>query len=140
MAVLGFQNLSNESSAEWLNTALTEMLSTELAAGGRLRTVPGELVSRVKLEMALPNSQTLTEADACPSAQQPERGLRRIGSLPLRSAKEPARRYGSISACRTPEMANSWPRLPTPARLLELVNLVTNAGALLRRQLARAPA
>ena len=53
VAVLGFQNLSNQPSAEWLSTALTEMLSTELAAGGRLRTVPGELVSRVKLEMAL---------------------------------------------------------------------------------------
>jgi serine/threonine protein kinase/tetratricopeptide (TPR) repeat protein len=60
VAVLGFENLSHLPSSEWLGTALTEMLSTELAAGGRLRTVPGELVSRVKFELALPNSQTFT--------------------------------------------------------------------------------
>jgi tetratricopeptide (TPR) repeat protein len=62
VAVLGFENLSHQQSTEWLSTALTEMLSTELAAGGRLRTVPGELVSRVKLELALPNAQTFTQA------------------------------------------------------------------------------
>src|SRR5262245_46530173 len=38
IAVLGFQNLSNQPSAVWLSTALTEMLSTELAANGQLRT------------------------------------------------------------------------------------------------------
>lgn len=59
VAVLGFENLSRDASAEWLSTALTEMLSTELAAGGGLRTVPGERVSQVKLELALPNVQTL---------------------------------------------------------------------------------
>ena len=61
VAVLGFENMSHQPSAEWLSTALTEMLSTELAAGGRLRTVPGELVARVKFELALPNSQTFTK-------------------------------------------------------------------------------
>ena len=58
VAVLGFENLAHESSTEWLSTALTEMLATELGAGDRIRTVPGELVSRVKLELALPNAQT----------------------------------------------------------------------------------
>ena len=82
VAVLGFQNLSNQPSAEWLSTALTEMLSTELAAGGRLRTVPGELVSRVKLEMALPNPQTLTKPTLGPPARQPECGLRGVGCVP----------------------------------------------------------
>ena len=62
VAVLGFENLSHQQSAEWLSTALTEMLSTELAAGGRVRTIPGELVSRVKLELALPNAQTYTRS------------------------------------------------------------------------------
>jgi tetratricopeptide (TPR) repeat protein len=59
VAVLGFENLSRQPTAEWLSTALTEMLSTELAAGGRLRTIPGERVSQVKLELTLPNAQTL---------------------------------------------------------------------------------
>ena len=62
VAVLGFENLSHQQSTDWLSTALTEMLSTELAAGGEVRTIPGELVSRVKLELALPNAQTFSPA------------------------------------------------------------------------------
>ena len=69
MAVLGFQNLSHQPSAEWLSTALTEMLSTELAAGGRLRTVPGELVSRVKARAGAAEFADTHEADAGPPAE-----------------------------------------------------------------------
>jgi tetratricopeptide (TPR) repeat protein len=60
VAVVGFENLSHQQSTDWLSTALTEMLSTELEAGGRVRAVPGELISRVKLELALPNAQTFS--------------------------------------------------------------------------------
>jgi len=60
VAVLGFENLSRQPENDWLSTALTEMLSTELAAGGKLRTVSGEQVSRVKLELSVPNAQTFT--------------------------------------------------------------------------------
>src|SRR5215469_5452046 len=42
VAVLGFKNLSGRSDDAWLSTALSEMLSTELAAGERLRTIPEE--------------------------------------------------------------------------------------------------
>src|ERR1035437_4486436 len=42
VAVLGFRNLSGRSEEGWLSTALTEMLSTELAAGEKLRLVSGE--------------------------------------------------------------------------------------------------
>jgi tetratricopeptide (TPR) repeat protein len=53
VAVLGFRNLSGNPDAAWLSTALSEMLSTELAAGERLRTVSGENVSRMKRDLAL---------------------------------------------------------------------------------------
>jgi serine/threonine protein kinase len=42
VAVLGFKNLSGKPEVAWLSTAFSEMLTTELAAGGKLRTVPGE--------------------------------------------------------------------------------------------------
>jgi DNA-binding winged helix-turn-helix (wHTH) protein/tetratricopeptide (TPR) repeat protein len=45
VAVLGFANLDGRSEDAWLATALSEMLSTELAAGGKLRLVSGEEVS-----------------------------------------------------------------------------------------------
>jgi tetratricopeptide (TPR) repeat protein/TolB-like protein/predicted Ser/Thr protein kinase len=59
VAVLGFKNLSGRSDAAWLSTALAEMLTTELAAGGRLRTIPGENVGRMKMELSLSDAESL---------------------------------------------------------------------------------
>src|SRR5688572_7872237 len=53
IAVLGFRNLANRQDAQWLSTALSEMVTTELGAGEAVRTVPGENVNRMKIELAL---------------------------------------------------------------------------------------
>jgi serine/threonine protein kinase/Tfp pilus assembly protein PilF len=45
LAVLGFRNLTKRPDIDWLSVALSEMLSTELAAGDQLRIIPGENVS-----------------------------------------------------------------------------------------------
>ncbi len=58
VAVLGFRNLAGRSDAQWLSMALSEMLTTELAAGERLRTIPGENVTRMKTELALADADT----------------------------------------------------------------------------------
>jgi serine/threonine protein kinase/tetratricopeptide (TPR) repeat protein len=52
LAVLGFKNLSGRPDSTWISTALSEMLTTELAAGEKLRIVPGENVARMKLNLA----------------------------------------------------------------------------------------
>jgi len=57
IAVLGFKNLSSRTDTGWLSTALSEMVSTELAAGGQLRTVPAENVSRARLELSLKDDE-----------------------------------------------------------------------------------
>jgi len=59
VAVLGFRNLSGRSDVAWLSTALSEMLNTELAAGEQLRTIPGEDVARMKIELSLPDTDSL---------------------------------------------------------------------------------
>jgi DNA-binding winged helix-turn-helix (wHTH) protein/tetratricopeptide (TPR) repeat protein/TolB-like protein len=56
VAVLGVKSLSVRKEDEWLPGALTEMLSTELAAGGQLRVVPGEDTSRAKADLQLPDA------------------------------------------------------------------------------------
>jgi serine/threonine protein kinase/tetratricopeptide (TPR) repeat protein len=53
VAVLGFKNLSEHSDTNWLSTALSEMLTNELAAGEKLRTIPGENVARMRADLAL---------------------------------------------------------------------------------------
>ena len=59
VAVLGFKNLSGLANTAWLSTALSEMLSTELAAGEQVRTVPRETVARTKIDLALLNAESV---------------------------------------------------------------------------------
>ena len=61
VAVLGFRNLSGKPQEDWLSVAISEMLSTELAAGGTLRIVSGEDISRIKAEMPLGSADRLAK-------------------------------------------------------------------------------
>ena len=53
IAVVGFKNLSSGRDTDWLSTAFTRMLSTELAAGDKIRIIPEETVARAKIDLAL---------------------------------------------------------------------------------------
>jgi len=57
VAVLGFRSLSGRTEDAWLATALSEMLSTELAGGEKLRLVSGEEIANLRVS---PWSQTNT--------------------------------------------------------------------------------
>jgi DNA-binding winged helix-turn-helix (wHTH) protein/TolB-like protein len=50
LAVLGFRNLSRQQSAEWLVSALPEMLTTELAGAKRWRVIPNEALVHLRPE------------------------------------------------------------------------------------------
>ena len=58
VAVVGFKNLTGDSQSAWLSTALSEMLTTELAASEKLRVIPGELVARMKSDLELPEADS----------------------------------------------------------------------------------
>ncbi len=60
MAVLNFKNSTSRPEAAWLSTALPEMLTTELAAGEKLRTITGEEVAQMKMDLSLPDSDSLS--------------------------------------------------------------------------------
>jgi len=59
VAVLGFKNLSGRPDANWISTALCEMLRSELSAGEHLRAVPGENVARMKIDLSVPDTDSL---------------------------------------------------------------------------------
>jgi TolB-like protein len=61
VAVLGFKNLSGKPDTAWLSTALSEMLTTELAAGEKLHAIPGENISRMKIDLSLPDTDSLAQ-------------------------------------------------------------------------------
>ncbi len=58
VAVLGLKNVSGQADRAWLSTALAEMLTTELGAGEELRTVAGENVAQMKVNLALPDADS----------------------------------------------------------------------------------
>jgi len=59
IAVLGFQNTSGEPGDAWLSTALSQMLSTELAAGESLRLVSGEDIASLRASSPWSPADTL---------------------------------------------------------------------------------
>src|SRR5260370_25329678 len=44
VAVVGFKNLSGDTKEAWLSTALSDLLMTELTAGGKVRAISPESV------------------------------------------------------------------------------------------------
>lgn len=71
VALLGFKNLAENDDAAWISTALSEMLTAELASSSQVRCLPGESVSRLKTDLRLPvadsfSAETLSRVrDAC---------------------------------------------------------------------------
>jgi eukaryotic-like serine/threonine-protein kinase len=62
VAVLGFKNASGSPESAWLSTAFSEMLTTELAAGGKLRMIPTEDIAQTKLNLSLPETDSYNSA------------------------------------------------------------------------------
>src|SRR5207248_7312180 len=62
VAVLGFHSLSGNGEDAWLATALSEMLSTELSGGEKLRLVAGEDVANLRLAGPWSQTDTLDQA------------------------------------------------------------------------------
>jgi DNA-binding winged helix-turn-helix (wHTH) protein/tetratricopeptide (TPR) repeat protein len=59
VAVLGLRNVSARAEDEWLATAFSEMLSTELASGEKLRLVSGEDIANLRLSSPWPPTDSL---------------------------------------------------------------------------------
>src|SRR5580658_2616536 len=60
VAVLNFKNSTSRPEAAWLSTAIPEMLTTELAAGEKVRAITGADVAQMKMNLSLPDSDTLS--------------------------------------------------------------------------------
>ena len=103
VAVLGFRNVSGRPDAAWLSTAFAEMLTTELAAGEQLRTIPGENVARMKIELALADADTYAPDTLGRIREQPRQRPRRVRLVRrgrrARLRDDPAGRAAAGLAC-----------------------------------------
>lgn len=131
VAILGFRNLSGRPDAAWLSAALTEMLSTELAAAESLRLVPGEEVARVKRDLGVSEGEshapmTLAKIRAATGADYVVLGS--FVSLPDRSLRVDVRVQKTTGA----ESPASFRATGSES---DLFALVASTGAQLRTQL-----
>lgn len=60
VAVLQIKNSTGRPEGEWLSTAVAEMLRSELAAGEKIRVIPGEDVANMTIELSLKDVDRLT--------------------------------------------------------------------------------
>jgi tetratricopeptide (TPR) repeat protein len=134
IAVLPFQNVSKRLDQAWLATTLPEMLTTELGAGGNLRTVAGEDVTRMKSDLGLP------EADGYGGET-----LQRIGKILgaenivtgsyLAPGTGQLRLDLRLQNARTGETVDTISVNGKGEQLADLVDLIGRAGGQLRQKL-----
>jgi DNA-binding winged helix-turn-helix (wHTH) protein/tetratricopeptide (TPR) repeat protein len=83
VAVLGFRNVTGGPDHNWLSTAFTEMLNTELASSGDLRMVSGEDVANVKHDLSLAAEDTLAKSTLARLRSNLEADVVVVGSYTL---------------------------------------------------------
>ena len=131
VAVLGFKNLSGQRETAWLSTAFAEMLTTELAAGGRLRTIPGENVGRMTVELSLSDAESLAKDTLVRVARNLGTDMVLLGSY-VTLPGEQIRLDLRLQDVATGETVASLGESGTQTGL---VDLVTRAGSRLRRSM-----
>jgi len=134
VAVLGFKNLSGRAEASWLSTALSEMLTTELAAGEKLRTIPGENIAQMKISLSLADADSYSKETLARIRTNLGADLLVLGSY-LALGKESGGQIRldlRLQDARAGETLAATAETGTEARLFDLVS---QAGAHLRAKL-----
>ncbi len=60
IAVAGFTNNTGRRDAAWLSGAISEMIASELSAGGKLRVASGQDVARVRTDLAMQSGESIS--------------------------------------------------------------------------------
>jgi eukaryotic-like serine/threonine-protein kinase len=134
IAVLGFKNLTGRPEDEWLSRAFSEEISTELGAGGKLHILSEEDVSRIKIELALPDLETLAGNSLSRIHQNLGADFVVLGSYADLSEKggDQVRLDLRVQNALTGETVSA---IGETGRVSDLFDLVSRAGARLRESL-----
>ena len=134
VAVLGFKNLTGDAQHAWLSTALSDWLSVELGMGEHLRVIPEENVARMKLELGLPEVQSLGQDNLRRIRQNLGTDMIVIGSYANLESKsgESVRLDLHLQDTETGETLTTISETGTESQLLDLVS---RTGAQLRDSL-----
>lgn len=134
VAVLGFKNLSGRADQAWVSTALSDWLTTELAAGEELRTISSESVARMRIELSQPDVDSLGKDSLARIGKNLGTDFVVVGSYAsLRQASGGQMRLDlRLQDTRTGETIDAVSETGTESRLFDLVS---QAGEHLRTRL-----
>src|SRR5580704_15398830 len=134
VAVLSFKNLSGDTQEAWLSTALSDWLTTELTAGEQVRAIPAETIARMKMELSLPDMESLGRDSLTRIRKNLGTDYVVAGSYAALGAKSEGqiRLDLHLQDTRSGETVAAISELGTEARLLDLVS---RAGEHLREKL-----
>ena len=134
VAVLGFKNLSGNPREAWLSTAFSDWLTTELTAGEQVRAIPAESVARMKMELALPDVDSLGAESLIRIRKDLGTDYVVAGSFAQVGERSdgPLRLDLRLQDTRTGETIGAISEVGTSERLLEMVS---KAGEHLREKL-----
>jgi DNA-binding winged helix-turn-helix (wHTH) protein/tetratricopeptide (TPR) repeat protein len=126
VAVLGFHNLSGKADDGWLATALSEMLSTELAAGEKLRLVSGEDVANLRLSSPWSSTDTLDKKSTARIGSALNSDLLVLGSYATvgRPDREQLRLDVRLQAAKTGEILSEIAEIGSRQDVLQLVSAI----------------
>jgi DNA-binding winged helix-turn-helix (wHTH) protein/tetratricopeptide (TPR) repeat protein len=134
VAVLGFKNLSGEAREAWLSAALSDWLMTELTAGEHVRAIPAESVARMKMELVLPDVDSLGRDSLMRIRKNLGTDYVVVGSYATLAAKSEGqiRLDLRLQDTRSGETIGAISEVGTEEHLLDLVS---RAGEALRKKL-----
>lgn len=134
IAVLPLVNAAKRPEEAWLSTTLPEMLTTELGAGGNLRAVSGEEVTRMIADLGLPNADSY-------GGETLERIAKILGVGNIVTGSYLAPGTGQVRLdlrlqnARTGETVDTISVTGNGEQVSDLVQLVNRAGGELRQKL-----
>jgi len=134
VAVLGFRNLPGRQEDAWLSSAFSEVLNTELAAGGELRMVSGEDVARAKGELPLSDVDSLSKSTLQRLRTNPGADVIVMGSY-ITLPRDPKRGIRLDVRVQDTAGGDIIAEESVSGSQNDLFNLVSNLGAKLRQSL-----
>ncbi|MFZ2000783.1 MAG: tetratricopeptide repeat protein [Candidatus Sulfotelmatobacter sp.] len=136
IAVLGFRNLSGNPDKEWLSTALAEMVSTELAAGEKLRLISGEDIAHTRRDLALADTGTFSKDTLASMRKHMGSDLVVLGSYTVLSGKSKSNESIRLDLrVQNASAGETVAEVAATGAEDDLFDLVSQAGARLREKL-----
>ncbi|MBS1853880.1 MAG: tetratricopeptide repeat protein [Acidobacteria bacterium] len=134
VVVLGFKNLSGGQESAWLSTGLEEMVRAELSAAKNLRTISGEETARAKIDLSLPDADSLSLGTLAAIRKRLNADLAVLGSYAVigQGLTAPVRLDIAVQNTGSGEVTVSVTRTSSQASLPEVI---ASIGTTLRKEL-----